>query len=652
MSEPEVSLEQLRIELEKRKADHDQCVAERDAMIEQLKLDHAEVEAAEKLLAAKRKERDDHDQRRRLARQAAMDEYNRIGQLQRLIAQEEDNLKAAQRAAERRQALDELTANAVWRERILPHQLDGAHYLSASQRAVCADGMGLGKTFQIVATLDMLQAMGDGGKKVLIIPPSEVMSVFMKEFQEWAPDRAVVKLGGIGGLAASIETLDFYKKLLPAERTDVINYELIRRAGSKDLVDALILEQYDTIICDEAHVIKETDSAGYKIVEKIVLAHNTCAAEGCGRVTVSTDSKGDVVNCDEGICIIHGITQTKRSAVNFFPMTGTPVLNRPNEIYPLLHLINQQAFPAKRRFEDDYCTKGWDNKIKWKPGGEARLAKQINGSYLRRTRDDAGIKLPFQKITTHDIIFDKAKYPKQAKLLDMLKQHAQIEIEEGRAADMASLLALITRQRQAAVWPGGIWLDLPDSTNPWTAPKVRTNVGALYAESAKMDRAIELADEFEENGERWVLFSQFRTAIDEFAKRRGDSCVVYHGGTDDKTAELIKKNFDRQHIMKTGEAPKWKGVAAHYQKGGTGLTLTAATQTIILDEQWSPGMNQQAYDRTNRLGQTEETGIHILHLEDTIDQWLMSLIAEKRKIVDGFEMELTFQQLADVFAKM
>jgi SNF2 family DNA or RNA helicase len=230
----------------------------------------------------------------------------------------------------------------------------------------------------------------------------------------------------------------------------------------------------------------------------------------------------------------------------------------------------------------------------------------------------------------------------------MLKQHSQIEIETGKAADMASLLALITRQRQAAVWPGGIYMNLPDPTNPWTAPEVRTHVGALYLESAKLDRACELADEFEEAGERYVLFSQFREAIDEFAKRRGDSCATFHGGTSTKEAELIKDNFDRS----MGQEPKWKGVAAHYKKGGVGLTLTAATQCIILDEEWSPAMNEQAYARINRMGQTEETSVHIIHLKNTIDQWLHDLIEEKKKIVDGFETELTFSQLADVFTSM
>lgn len=649
MSEPEhqPSIAELKAELVKRKAEHERLEAEKEAAIEQMKADEAEITKAAEVLRQARIKRDETDTKRRVARTEAINEYNKIGALERLIAQEEANKYADERARERRQLLDELTATAPWRDRILPHQLDGAHYLSAAQRAICADGMGLGKTLQVgVVTLDMLQAMNDGGKKVLVIALAEVASVFMKEISTWAPERALVKLFDLGGLKQTIETFNFYKDLMPNERTDIVNYELIRRASSKDFVDALILEQYDTVICDEAHVLKQTSSSGFKVVKKIIQAHNTCPT--CKRVMVTTSPTFDRTEWWQGICMVHGQGPMERSVKNFFPLTGTPVLNRPTELFPLLHLVNEEAFPKESKFKDDFCVRGWDNKVKWRAGGEARLVNQIKGSYLRRTRDDAGIILPKQTITIHDIEFDEVKYPKQTKLLKMLKEHSQIEIETGKAADMASLLALITRQRQAAVWPGGIWMNLPDPTNPWTAPPVRTHVGALYQESAKLDRAVELADEFAEAGERYVLFSQFREAIDEFGRRRGEACAVFHGGTSTAEATLIKDNFDRS----MGQEAKWEGVAAHYQKGGVGLTLTAATQVIILDEQWSPGMNQQAYDRVNRLGQTEETGVHVLHLKNTVDSWLYGLIEEKRKIVDGFEVELSFQQLADVFMSM
>jgi SWI/SNF-related matrix-associated actin-dependent regulator 1 of chromatin subfamily A len=646
--EPIVDLTSLIAQLDQAKAAHAEHTAEVEAAKIQLELDMAQVDEAERVLSEKRKARDSTDAKRRLAKAQALADYNTVGNLERLIAQEQANELSARRALEKRQLIEDLTANAEWRTKLKPHQLDGAVYLASAQRAVCADEMGVGKTPQIIVTMDILEALGDGGRKVLCLLPQEMVSVFMEELRIWAPDRAAIKLSGLGGLANTLEAFEMYSKMLPEEGTYVCGYELYRRTASKALQDMAVLQQFDTVICDEAHNIKETDNAGFKSVMKLVKAYNTCPVEGCGRVTMSLRPDNDRVNYRMGLCIMHGEVESIQSVKNVYPMTGTPIINRPDEIYPLLHLVNSAAFPNKNKFGYDYCTKGWDNKLKWKEGGQARLASKIKGSYIQRSRTDAGIILPPQHITTHTIEFDRVKYQKQAYLLQMLKEHSQILIEEGKAADMKSILALITRMRQATCWPGGIWLDLPDPQNPWTAPPVRTHVGALYEESAKMDRAVELADEFVDAGQRYILFSQFKEAIDEFQRRRGDKVVAYHGGTPEKVREEIKRNFNRLY----GEAPKWEGLAAHYHTGGIGLTLTAATQIIVLDEEWSPAMNAQAYARINRMGQSEETGVHILHLENSIDQWLADIIVEKRKIVDGFEMEITFAQLADIFNQL
>src|SRR6478609_7371705 len=125
MSEPEhqPSIAELKAELAKRKAEHERLEAEKEAAIEQMKADEEEITKAAEVLRQARLKRDATDTKRRVARTEAINEYNRIGALERLIAQEEANKYADERARERRQLLDELTATAPWRDRILPHQL-------------------------------------------------------------------------------------------------------------------------------------------------------------------------------------------------------------------------------------------------------------------------------------------------------------------------------------------------------------------------------------------------------------------------------------------------------------------------------------------------------------------------------------------------
>jgi SNF2 family DNA or RNA helicase len=212
-------------------------------------------------------------------------------------------------------------------------------------------------------------------------------------------------------------------------------------------------------------------------------------------------------------------------------------------------------------------------------------------------------------------------------------------MNSGKALPILAQIAIITRQRQANVWPGGIkWIEKDPNTGIETIVKVSEEV----TESIKIDKAIEIIKDSVERGERVVLFSQFKTALEELELRvnateldNGEliTAVRFDGSTDDDTKAAIKKNFDKKH----GEAKKWDVVLANYKVGGTGLNYTQAQRTVILDEEWNPGKRDQAYARTRRIGQDETTFVDILRVEKTIDTWLMRLIAEKEDMINGFE---------------
>jgi SNF2 family DNA or RNA helicase len=117
--------------------------------------------------------------------------------------------------------------------------------------------------------------------------------------------------------------------------------------------------------------------------------------------------------------------------------------------------------------------------------------------------------------------------------------------------------------------------------------------------------------------------------------------VRYDGDTPKDKIQEIQMDFDRRTA---GEHPKWDVVLCHYKKGGVGLNLNAATQTIILDEEWNPGKVDQAYGRTDRLGQTEETTVHVLRVGKSVDVWMAKLIGEKAEMIEGFEVNADMQQ--------
>src|SRR5690606_4653764 len=136
------------------------------------------------------------------------------------------------------------------------------------------------------------------------------------------------------------------------------------------------------------------------------------------------------------------------------------------------------------------------------------------------------------------------------------------------------------------------------------------SVGAEVRESAKIDSVPTKVYELHATGRRQIVFSQFTTAIDEMYERldaQGIKVAKLTGKTSKRLREQIKTNFNRAK----GEDPKWDVVLCNYKTGGTGLNLTAATVTHILDEEWNPGRRDQSYRRTDRIGQEEETDVFV-----------------------------------------
>lgn len=547
--------------------------------------------------------------------------------------------EAERQAAEmqlRFEELDKLTANAIWRTglengfKIKDYQDYGAKFMAVARRVICADEMGLGKTLESIAACDMM-----GSKKILIITPGEVMSGYLAEINRWTRRPAIVI--GRKSKAVQYSTLKMIKDFNQGEFTIIVNYESWAR--DKKLLTMLEGLQFDTVIADEAHRIKETNTSAYEGVKQIVDSDNVCAS--CEGPYI----KGMCLNC-------HKRYNAVKSVRNLILLTGTPILNRPTEIYPLLNLINPDVFYSLRQFIRLFCVDISEDSKRpeyvFREGGFEALADKIQGMYIRRTTESVGLELPPQEVRIHELDLDPESYPLQTKLLEMLQDYAQIVIDDNPSIDFMSQLALLTRMRQAAVWPGGIkikqqerypdgslvWFEDPDSGERKPVMEELT-IGDRFRESLKLDITMELLEEYLSEGKRIVIFSQFAEVIRELldrCKHKGWRAVGYYGDTKHELRDEVKLNFDRA----VGEEPKWDIVIAHYGTGGVGVNFTACERMILTDEAWNPGIEDQAMKRINRIGQTEKTQVDILRLNNHIDTWLANLINDKRSMINNF----------------
>ena len=512
---------------------------------------------------------------------------------------------------------------------VLPFQWRGALFGAGAKRWILGDGMGLGKTRQSIGWLDLVQ-----GRKVLIVCQADICDQFAGEIMTLAPHREVFNLYK---KAPKTRHALMDRIMASNEAVVVVNFEIWRK--DKDLLAKLMDWRIDTLIVDEAHNLKNTSTSNFKYIEMLVKVDNVCpkckgpikgfhdrdkklkSCPGCGWKKGELTPVRYAYKLDEWL--------SSKSMKNVCFTTGTPILNSPLDIYSLLHLCDPMLFARKTQFLQTFCIQNHHSgKIEFRDGQLDNLRPLIAGRFIARNREDAGIVLPIQRKHIVRVDLDAEVHKKQYKIVRQLSERAQILLDSGESMTIMHLIALITRKRQANVWPAGI--ELKDSEG-----NVVFSVGKEVRESAKLDVAMEHVLAMHEEGRRQVVFSQFSTALEGFKdmlEAEGLRVAVLTGATPRNQREEIKNNF----YLAKGEEPRWDILLCNYKTGGTGLNLTSATVTHIIDEEWNPGKRDQAYARTDRIGQEMESDVYIYRIPASIDTWMSNTIHRKEQMVSAF----------------
>lgn len=407
-----------------------------------------------------------------------------IEQLDRESAQDKKNAAVAAEFARQSALFDEALLKYEWGNKAKHHQIDGAKKLAIAKKAILGDKRGLGKTLTSIAWADL-----SGSRKILAVVPNDVRGNFEREIRYWAPHRSAVDIGNMSKIQRN-GLLEVFKSV--PDLFVLVNYEAWVK--DKSLLQRLIDCHFDTVIADEAHMMKEMSTSAFRGVQRICHAENECPI--CG----SENFQGDFWSAEQRAytkrCFDCQAVQEKDgefcSVKNILPMTGTPILNKPQDIFPLLNLIAPHVFYDKKMFLNSYCRQGYDNKWIFMEGGEERLATKLSGIYVARDRYQAGVEIPKQEIQIHELEMDREKYPKQWEAYQILSEKSALvlddmfsDVENKAISPVLYMIALITRQRQMAVWPAGI---------EFRDPKTKDLLFKCdVTESVKLDYAEELA---------------------------------------------------------------------------------------------------------------------------------------------------------------
>jgi len=541
---------------------------------------------------------------------------------QRLQLVKDEQARLQKEFEEKSAELDSLTASAQWREFAFDHQIIGGKKLALAKRGILGDKRGLGKTLTSLIFLDMAKS-----RKILVVAPNDVVPQFEDEIRAWAPKRTIFPLRGLPKAQR-----DFVYPLMHQadEYIATINYEAWRR--DKTIIDDLVKAGLDTVVCDEGHRMKSSDKVTARGVFQVAYRPNYCSQ--CDKVDNFMGSwlkNGKITDIHVGMTgtFCPNCSRPLSSTVqNVVSATGTPIINKPQELFSMLYLVDKNRFPSESAFLRDYCYQAAPNKWRFRPGGLERLTKFMSEFFLQRTREDAGIHIPPPAIKLYEIEKDHVKYHKQYTAEKTITEKAALLLEDGARKDIFFILELILRERQCMVWPAGITITDPETKEILCHFDVQ--------ESQKLDEVTELATELIEEGERVVLFSQFRPPLYELNRRlsaAGAKVAMATGDQPEWSRELVRKDFD----LKTApETPRYDIALATYKAFGTGINLNAARHAIILDDEWAPGYEDQAIGRIDRLNSVDQATVHIFRVKDSIDDWMAKLLEEKQSIVDGF----------------
>ncbi len=568
----------------------------------------------------------------------------------------QERLRAAQQAYLEQQEAEgaDLTSfeGYGWYEGIFDHQLEAIEFGAAARRLVLGDEPGLGKTRSAIGWLDAVDA-----RKVILVAPGEVAEQFSAELQELAEHRTVIDFRSV---APDIRKQRQARLLASDEAVAVFNYEAFRDTVT-GLMGDLLAWRADTLISDEAHQFRNSETAIFKHMQTLIATDvycGSCRREVARLLHQEYDERGKKkgpaikVPCEhcgwkkgepvEGVTYARKLDEylSTKSIQNVMLLTGTPLLNAPDELYALFNLVRPDLFPRLDTFRRTFTYADSAGHRYFTQKGLDNLREMIKPTYLARTKAEVRLpdgrtleeSMPDREI--HDVMvpIEYDEYPQQRTVIDQIRKFSQIQLSSGQTLPIMEQLALITRQRQANVFPGGIEvteLDLETGEK-----RVVFTTADDIDEAAKMDSIIEHAEQHPD--ERQVVFSQFSTALIELERRfkaAGYRVVRLDGSTPKKLRSEIKSNFYKAK----GERAKWDVVLVNYKTGGAGLNLTSCTVTHLMDSEWNPGNEDQALHRTYRIGQDQETVVYRYLTPKTIDIRIEAIKRRKRSLVEAFQ---------------
>jgi superfamily II DNA or RNA helicase len=402
------------------------------------------------------------------------------------------------------------------------------------------------------------------GPKTLVVCPTSVLPNWQSELARFRPSLKVCAYHGPG------------RALDDAAEVTLTTYALLRLDG-----ELLSSKSWDTLVLDEAQAIKNPDSQ---------VARAAYALQAKFRVALS----------------------------------GTPIENRLDELWSVMHFTNRGLLGGRRAFQERWAQPVSDGVS----GAAAALRKRIKPFVLRRLKKDVAPELPPRSESILKVDLDERERDVYQTVFAATRAEVVSVLEKG--GGVLKALEALLRLRQAACHSA-----LVPGQQARSSSKVKALVDALSTAAA--------------DGHKALVFSQWTSLLDLIEPELNDAGIGF--------TRLDGTTSDRAGVVQTFESDRGPPVMLISLKaGGTGLNLTAADHVFLVDPWWNPAVEAQAADRAHRIGQTKPVLVYRLVSQGTVEEKIFQLQEKKRALFEaalgdgGSAGSLTRDDLLQLFA--
>lgn len=466
--------------------------------------------------------------------------------------------------------------------KLRPYQVIGYRWLRMLQDmgfgGILADEMGLGKTLQVIALVAAYCERVDAPDREpsLVVCPTSLVYNWASEFKRFAPEVCVLPV--VGSKREREELLD---RALGHGTQDVA-------AGVKSCGDTATSERARPDVLVTSYELLRRDVELYRDAPSM-----------------------HFLILDEAQFVKNPATQAARAvrivpARHRFALTGTPIENRLEELWSIFDFLMPGLLGTRREFNERYAQKiTCDNDEE----ASRRLRLMCKPFILRRLKSQVLTDLPEKN---ESVVLSRME-GEQRKIYDATEKNLKLSLEKQLPEEFKhskiAVLAELTKLRELCCDPHLLYDNYRGG-------------------AAKMDACVELIEEAVAGGHKVLVFSQFTSLLALLEGRLSKTGIAWHeliGSTPKKERARLVEAFSKDDV------PVF---LISLKAGGTGLNLVAADIVIHLDPWWNVAAQNQATDRTHRIGQKSTVSVFKLIAQDSIEERIVKLQESKRDLAD------------------